>query len=76
MQGPVDSIRRSNICATGVTEGEARKKKKVQQRIFEEKKKEQVRNLQIWRKMNLQIQEEKQIPYRIGLNTHPGVSNC
>lgn len=28
MQGPVDSIRRSNICATGVTEGEARKKKK------------------------------------------------
>lgn len=40
MQGPVDSIRRSNICATGVTEGEARKKKKVQQRIFEEKKKE------------------------------------
>lgn len=39
MQGPVDSIRRSNICATGVTEGEARKKKKKFSKEYLRKKK-------------------------------------
>ena len=47
LQGPVDIIKRSSICTIGVTKGE--EEKMVQQRIFE-KKKEQIENLQVWRK--------------------------